>query len=43
MKEERNMEQLKDFSPDFNSVEFKDIDELEEVVTPGWGTYYCCV
>lgn len=36
------MENGKDLKIDFNEIDFDDIVEIEEVVTPGWGTIRCC-
>lgn len=27
---------------DFNEIDFDDLEEIEEVVTPSQGTYLCC-
>lgn len=35
---EKKLEELK-----VEELSFDGIEELEEVVTPGWGTIYCCV
>ncbi|CAH1058195.1 hypothetical protein PAECIP111894_04368 [Paenibacillus pseudetheri] len=26
----------------FEEIQFEDIPEIEEVITPGWGTAGCC-
>lgn len=26
----------------FEDLKFSDVEDIEEIVTPGWGSYYCC-
>lgn len=26
----------------FNDVDYSEFQEIEEVITPGWGTVFCC-
>jgi hypothetical protein len=36
------MENEKDLIIDYDLMDFSDIEEIEEVVTPVLGTAYCC-
>lgn len=29
-------------SINFDDLKFADVEDIEEIVTPGWGSYYCC-